>query len=103
MANYLIVGASSGIGKELAQELHNEGHKVFGTYHTSSSDAAFEMHPLDVREQELDLDFVPDILDGVVYCPGLIDLKPFHRIKPQNFLDDLEVQALGAVKVLQQA
>ena len=48
---------------------------------------------------------VPDLpcnqLDGVVYCPGTINLKPFHRLKVEDFRADFEVNVMGAVKVLQ--
>lgn len=104
MANYLIIGASSGIGKELAQHLVKEGHQVYGSYNQNQTDIpSVQMHHLDVTSSELDLSFLPDTLDGVAYCPGLIDLKPFHRMKPEEFKDDYEVQVLGAIKVLQGA
>jgi NAD(P)-dependent dehydrogenase (short-subunit alcohol dehydrogenase family) len=34
MKNYLIIGASSGIGKKLADMLANSGNKVYGTFCT---------------------------------------------------------------------
>lgn len=34
MANYLIIGGSSGIGKALAEKLKNSGHRVYATWHT---------------------------------------------------------------------
>jgi NAD(P)-dependent dehydrogenase (short-subunit alcohol dehydrogenase family) len=37
----------------------------------------------------------------VVYCPGSIRLRPFHRLKTQDFLSDLEINLLGAVKAIQ--
>jgi NAD(P)-dependent dehydrogenase (short-subunit alcohol dehydrogenase family) len=42
-----------------------------------------------------------DQVDGLVYCPGSIDLKPFGRIKPEQFIKDYELQVLGAVKCIQ--
>jgi NAD(P)-dependent dehydrogenase (short-subunit alcohol dehydrogenase family) len=56
---------------------------------------------LNVLEDELDLSFVPDELHGLAYCPGSINLKPFHRIKPAEFIDDLKLQTIGAIKVIQ--
>jgi NAD(P)-dependent dehydrogenase (short-subunit alcohol dehydrogenase family) len=49
----------------------------------------------------LDLSFTPDILDGLVYCPGAVNLKPFARIKPEDFISDYQLQLIGAVKVIQ--
>jgi NAD(P)-dependent dehydrogenase (short-subunit alcohol dehydrogenase family) len=41
------------------------------------------------------------VLDGVAYCPGSINLKPFRSLKSDAFLDDFQINVLGAVKVLQ--
>lgn len=102
MKNYLIIGASSGIGKALAEELAAEGHQVFGTYNktTSSDSPNIKYYPLDVT-QTIALDFLPDQLDGLVYCPGSINLMPFKRVKPEAFTDDFNLQVVGAIKVIQ--
>jgi NAD(P)-dependent dehydrogenase (short-subunit alcohol dehydrogenase family) len=104
MKQYLIVGASSGIGLKLAELLVNLGHQVFGTYFHHEMSSKFDYlsyHFLDVNEKELNVDFLPDSLDGLVYCPGSINLKPFHRIKPEEFVQDYELQVIGAIKVIQ--
>lgn len=46
---------------------------------------------------------MPERLDGLVYCPGNIQLKPFNRFSTNDFIDDFRLQVTGAVKVLQQA
>jgi NAD(P)-dependent dehydrogenase (short-subunit alcohol dehydrogenase family) len=104
MKNYLIIGASSGIGEAIVHSLEKEGNVIYATYKNNkkeSSSSSTHFHYLNVRDQELNLDFLPEVLDGVVYCPGAINLKPFERIKPGAFADDYELQVLGAVKVLQ--
>ena len=106
MANYLIVGASSGIGKKLANQLAENGHRVFGTYHsnqTASDNTALSYHPLNVLDESLTLDFLPDRLDGLVYCVGSISLRPFERIKPADFIADFQLQVVGAIKTIQGA
>jgi NAD(P)-dependent dehydrogenase (short-subunit alcohol dehydrogenase family) len=52
-------------------------------------------------EENLNFNFLPDILDGLVYCPGSITLKPFGRIRPEEFVQDFNLQVVGAVKVIQ--
>jgi NAD(P)-dependent dehydrogenase (short-subunit alcohol dehydrogenase family) len=105
MKNYLIIGASSGIGKYLSELLNKNGHRVYGTYYTNQLEdqEGITFHPLNVLDEQPDLSFLPEQLEGVVYCPGSIHLKPFHRIKAQSFLDDYHLQVLGAVKIIQAA
>lgn len=103
MKNYLVVGGSTGIGKALAEMLSDEGHKVYATYckTEAANQSSIEYHYLDVTEEQLNLAFVPSDLDGIAYCVGSINLMPFTRIKPKDFLSDFNLQVNGAIKVLQ--
>lgn len=106
MRNILIVGASSGIGLELAHQLAGSGYTVIGTYCShkpETQDSGIEYHELNVLDSTFDLDFLPDTLAGLVYCPGLIQLKPFERILPEDFERDYQLQVIGLIKVLQKA
>lgn len=104
MSNYLIVGASSGIGKRLAAQLSESGHNVFGTYYKNEiqpDNPRTKFYPVNVLDQEISLDFLPETLSGVIYCPGSINLRPFERIKPNDFINDFNLQVIGAIKVIQ--
>jgi NAD(P)-dependent dehydrogenase (short-subunit alcohol dehydrogenase family) len=102
MAQYFIIGGSSGIGRAIRQKLSSEGHSVFSTFYRHQPDSYPDnQFYLDVTQVNPDLNFLPEQLDGFVYCPGAIDLKPFNRIKEEAILADLNLQVLGAVRILQ--
>ena len=103
MGTYLVVGGSSGIGRQVAQDLAHEGHQIHATFHQHSliSEGNITYHALNVLDEKLDLSFLSGSLNGVVYCPGSISLRPFARMSPTDFQNDYQLQVIGAVKVIQ--
>lgn len=104
MKNFLVIGGSSGIGEMLTYKLAETGHQIYATYNQhakTSQNSNIHYNYLNVLEDNYYLNFLPDKLDGLVYCPGSINLKPFTRIDPEAFEDDYRLQVVGAVKVLQ--
>jgi 3-oxoacyl-[acyl-carrier protein] reductase len=90
----LVVGGTKGIGESVVGLLSEYECVVF-----SRNESALENHLVcDVLKDDL-----PDIdnLSGLVYCPGSINLKPFHRLSEEDFLQDFQINVLGAVRVIQ--
>lgn len=101
MARYLIVGGTQGIGLAVTQSLVNKGHGVTVWARKAVSITGADLVVNDLTGAELNLDGLPAVLDGFVYCPGSINLKPFARISPADFLQDFQLNLVGAVKALQ--
>ena len=102
MKNYLVIGGSSGIGKEISELLSNE-NIVFSTSRNEINESNENIRHIkyDVLEDELDPELLPDQIDGFVYCPGTINLRPFRSLKLETFRSDLELNLIGAIKTLQ--
>jgi len=103
--NFLVVGGSSGIGLALVTQLLENEANVYVASRTHSealkSTNAHYIH-LDVTSGDFSsLTSLPDALHGVAYCPGSINLKPFHRLTAEDFLKDFQINVLGAVGTLQ--
>jgi NAD(P)-dependent dehydrogenase (short-subunit alcohol dehydrogenase family) len=47
-----------------------------------------------------DLPVIEDTLDGLVYFPGTIKLKPFRSLSTDDFLEDFEINFLGAARII---
>ncbi|WP_347156726.1 SDR family NAD(P)-dependent oxidoreductase [Pontibacter chitinilyticus] len=103
--NILVVGGTSGIGLQTAKLLQQSGANVYVASRNKPPEvAAPGLQHLTLDVLGFDGSFanqLPSTLHGLVYCPGSIKLKPFERIKPEDFRADLELNVLGAVQVIQ--
>jgi NAD(P)-dependent dehydrogenase (short-subunit alcohol dehydrogenase family) len=102
MKNILLIGGSYGIGLAIAQELHN-GNNIFVASRTNENLAGLNVThiPFDASIDTLDTSKLPAVIDGLVYCPGSINLRPFRGLKPEAFEADLQINFISLVKVIQ--
>lgn len=102
--NYMVIGASSGIGEVVAARLAEQGANVYALGRRDElGKEARNIHyaVCDVTADEPSFPAIEVPIDGLAYLPGTINLKPFHLLRRKDFLQDLEINYLGAVKVLQ--
>jgi NAD(P)-dependent dehydrogenase (short-subunit alcohol dehydrogenase family) len=100
----LVVGGSLGIGFQLSSDLRGGGAEV----HVWSRHPHQDFDKLGIVHRVVDVSApldrnpppVPDVLHGLVYCPGTIRLAPIQRLSEDDFLEDFNVNVLGAVRVL---
>lgn len=102
MKNILLIGGSYGIGLAIAKELQYE-NKVFIASRTNEEIAEMNVThiPFDATIDTLDTSKLPEVIDGLVYCPGSINLRPFRGLKPEAFEHDLQINFISLVKVIQ--
>lgn len=98
MKTIAIIGDSRGIGAALRRRLIAAGHNVIGVSRSGTDEPheAYTGITTDAVAEAVDLSTVTDVLDGLVYCPGSITLKPFGSLKYEQVLDDLRINYLGA-------
>ncbi|TAF72699.1 MAG: SDR family oxidoreductase [Bacteroidetes bacterium] len=101
MKNFVIIGASSGIGKELATLLAVDNQVfVYGRTEIIGDNISYS-HWDAIASESLQIPAEIEQIDGLIYCPGSINLKPFHRLAEQDFLNDYKINVMGAVKAIQ--
>jgi len=104
MKNIVVIGAGKGIGLA-SVTLLNKSSEVYALTktHAPALDVLnVEQMLFDARSEDLSaLEQLPSEIHGLVYCPGSINLKPFHRLTKADFQADFEQNVLGAVAVIQ--
>ncbi|MBT8295837.1 MAG: SDR family oxidoreductase [Gramella sp.] len=99
MKNILLIGGSTGIGFQIAELMNGNNKIIVASRNQGNLDTNKVTHlKFDVLKDNIaDLD-LPEQLDGLVYCPGSIDLKPFKMIKPENFEKEMQLNFFGLVR-----
>ena len=99
---FLLIGGSYGIGNKIIDLLPNESEIIVASRTKEGLLNKKVKHiTFNATEDTLSLEELPSKIDGFVYCPGSINLRPFRGLQSEAFLNDFELNVLGAVKCLQ--
>lgn len=100
MSRLIIIGGSKGIGNAIVTSLLSSYDEIINISRTAPQQSHDNLthYKCDITNDEL-----PDIesADGLVYCPGSINLKPINRLSIEDFKNDFDINVLGAVKAIQ--
>lgn len=100
--NILLIGGSTGIGLEIANQLVNENNVIVASRNKGELNDDIKHLEFDVLKDNIeDLD-LPEEIHGLVYCPGSINLKPFKMLKHKDFEEEMNLNFLSLVKVVQE-
>lgn len=97
MNHFLIIGGTSGIGKAIAEKLANDQNQVitFSRNEQSNFENPYITHSIwNANSTDIPSIDIPKI-DGIVYCPGTINLKPFHRFTDEEIIEEFTINTLG--------
>lgn len=99
--NILLIGGSHGIGFEIALKIYKD-HNIYIASRTSQNLGNLEVTyiPYDASTDEIDTSLLPEQLDGFVYCPGSINLKPFKMLSLEAFQEDMQINFMFLVKIM---
>ena len=90
----LLVGASS----DIAITLHNDFSDKHEFIRLSSNPEFSSVNNFNILDPSTFIEL--DSIDGIVYFPGTIILKPFKRLSIDNFKSDYDINVLGLLNIL---
>jgi len=99
--NILIIGASSDIGLEISKLASADGHNIYATSRDDANANNFDNFiQLDPNKSLDVLDDLPEDIDGLVYCPGTINLRSLQRLTLEDIKNEMEVNFYGAFNII---
>ncbi len=104
--NFVVIGGSRGIGLGIVELCALQGAQVTVLSRSSGSlDSVTGVRhmAIDVTQDSVTAEMLPETIDGFVYCPGSINLGPLRTTQPQSLRDDFELNVVGGLKCLQAA
>jgi NAD(P)-dependent dehydrogenase (short-subunit alcohol dehydrogenase family) len=99
MKTFLFIGANSDIAIEARKKQETKGNRVISISRSENEEFNDFLigDPVNNNFPELN-----ENIDGLIYFPGSITLKPFRSIKVADFQSDFELNVLGAINSIQQ-
>jgi len=101
--NIVVVGGTKGIGLAISRQLSEQRNEVFVYARTNQelgTSQNVQFFPIDITKEKIDPSTLPTTIHGLVYCPGSIQLKPFKSISDEQFLEEFNINCMGAIHTI---
>ncbi len=99
--NILLIGGSYGIGAVIAAKLQANNNVIIASRSNKNIPDGITHLTFDALKDDISTLDLPEKVDGLVYCPGSINLKPFKMMPPETFNEDMELNFHSLVRVVQ--
>lgn len=98
MKTFVFIGGNSDVALHSRALLEASGHNIISVSRTVEGGGKSHLYGDPVQN---DLPEIDEQIDGLVYFPGSITLKPFRSMKQADLQSDLEINVLGAFHSIQ--
>jgi 3-oxoacyl-[acyl-carrier protein] reductase len=95
MYRFLFIGANSDMAIAAAAYFNKQGIKVIGLSRSECSGDFGQSHII-TGLSETDFPQLEGQIDGLVYFPGSVNLKPIRSLKEVDLLEEYKINVLGA-------
>ncbi len=101
--NIVMIGGSHGIGLQIAEQLMAD-YEVYVASRTLGALEGMNVHHLmlDALTDSFDANDFPSTIDGLIYCPGSINLKPLKMLSLETFKADMQLNFFSLVQVVKE-
>lgn len=102
MKTFVIIGSTTGIGLSITKKLV-QNNRVFGVSRREFSEfnhTNYTHFSFDVLQGSWENIPLPEQIDGLVYCPGSIQLKPLKMLTDKVIREDMEINFFGAINCI---
>ena len=95
MQRFLFIGANSDMAIATAKQFKQQGIEVIGLSRSECTSEYSQTHIISGLS-ESDFPQLEGQIDGLVYFPGSVNLKPMRSLKEVDLLEEYKINVLGA-------